>query len=101
MDTQRLIAQEDRLIQQLNQILEMANEHKAVVRVMGALAVRIHCPRFKHIEYKLGRELTDIDLAANGRHQHQIEKMFTQVGWNENRAVRMFTAGKRWLFIAY
>jgi len=100
MDTQRLIAQEDSLIQQLNQILEMANKLKAVVRVMGALAIRIHCPQFKHIEYKLGRELTDIDLAANGQHQRQLDRMFTQLGWSENRTVRMFTTGKRWLFIA-
>lgn len=100
MDTEQLIAQEDSLVQRLNQILQMATEYGATVRVMGALAIRIHCPQFKYIEYKLGRELTDIDLVAKSRDQRQLGKMFTQLGWSESRAIRMFTAGKRWLFTA-
>ncbi|GAI07952.1 unnamed protein product, partial [marine sediment metagenome] len=72
MDIEQLIAQEDSLVQRMNQILQMATEYDAIVRVMGALAFRIHCPQFKYIEYKLGRELTDIDLVANSRHQRQL-----------------------------
>jgi len=100
MDIEQLIAQEDSLVQRMNQILQMATEYDAIVRVMGALAFRIHCPQFKYIEYKLGRELTDIDLVANSRHQRQLDRMFTQLEWNETKTIRMFTAGKRWLFTA-
>jgi len=100
MDTEQLVAQENKLTQLLNQILQMATEYGAVVRVLGALAFRVHCPQFKYIEYKLGRQLTDIDLVANSRHHHQLEKMFTQLGWSENKMVKVFTAGKRLLFIA-
>lgn len=100
MDIEQLIAQENELTQLLDQILQMATEYGAVVRVMGALAIRVHCPQFKYIEYKLGRQLTDIDLVVDGRHHRQLEKMAAQLGWSESRMVRVFTAGKRLLFIA-
>lgn len=100
MDTKQLMAQEDSLVQLLNQILQMATEYGAVVRVMGALAIRVHCPQFKYIEYKLGRQLTDIDLVVDGRHHRQLEKIAAQLGWSENRMVRVYTAGRRLLFIA-
>ena len=100
MDIEQLVAQENKLTQLLNQILQLATAYGAVVRVVGALAVRVHCPQFKHIEYKLGRQLTDIDLVANSRHCRQLEKISTQLGWSESRMVRVYTAGKRLLFIA-
>lgn len=100
MDTKQFINKENELVQLLNQILEKATEYKAVVRVIGALAVRIHCPQFKYIEYKLGRNLTDIDLVASSQTQHQLEKIFTQLEWSEKIGVKIYTGGKRLLYIA-
>ncbi len=100
MNIAQLKAQEEQLVKQLNYLMKMAEDHGAVVRVLGALAIRIHCPQFKHIEYKLGRQLTDIDLTARSADARKLEKMFAQLGWEESSVVRMYSAGKRLLFTA-
>jgi len=100
MDIEQLKAQEESLLQRLGQLLQMASDYRAVVRVLGALAIRIHCPQFKYIEYKLGRQLTDIDLAARGKDTGKLVEMFTQLAWEESRIVRMYSGGKRLLFTA-
>ncbi len=100
MDIEQLLAQENKLFQLMNQVLQKATEYDAVVRVLGALAVRTHCPRFKHIEYELGRELTDIDLVAYSRDRRKLHKMLDQLNFSEDRTIGMFTAGERLLFIA-
>lgn len=99
MNDERVVRQEKELFQLMDQILQVASHYKAALRVLGATAIRIHCPHYKYIEYKLGRELSDIDFVAYSNQARGVEKAFKQFGWNENKAIRMFTQGKRWLFI--
>ena len=100
MDINGLIRQEEELFQLMDRILQMAGEENVVLRVLGAVAVRVQCPDFKYIEYKAGRELSDIDFAAYSKHAGGVENIFKRLSWSENKAIGMFTAGKRRLFIA-
>lgn len=47
-------------------IISAAKEENVLLRVMGALAFNIHCPKFGHMQRILGRSFTDIDFASYG-----------------------------------
>jgi hypothetical protein len=99
VDIEKLIAQENKLSQLMNQVIQTATEGGAVVRSIGALAIRAHCPRFRYIEYQLGRYLTDFDLVAYSRDREKLEKIIEPMNFKENREIRMMTSGERLLYL--
>lgn len=72
--------------------MEEAEKRNIVIRIIGAMAVRTHCPKFKHIEYEFGRVLTDIDFVAYTKARSSIAKLFGDLGYKEeNKTVtRMY-----------
>lgn len=90
-----LIKQEEFFLKLLNKILDNADKQQIVLRVLGALAFRIHCPKFKHIAYALNRNLSDLDLAAYGKDADRISKLFTNLGYEEVLTVRLSSKGLR------
>ena len=90
---------EARFLSMLDEILKAADERGIKIRVMGALAFRIHCPKFKHVWYELGRTLTDIDLVAYGKDADKISEMMTGLGYSEVLSYRLHSGGRRRLFL--
>lgn len=60
-------AQERQLIELGLGLVEAARKLGATLRLLGAVAFRVHCPKFKHLEYQVGRFLSDLDFAAYAR----------------------------------
>lgn len=59
---------------------------------MGAVAVRLHCNQSADVHLRLGRKLTDIDLAACHKQQSQIAKMIVSLGYeNSNPMSAMYS----------
>ena len=67
-------------IDEAKRIIDSANEKKIVLRVLGAIAFRLHCPKFRHILENI-RHITDIDLVAYGKQMNQVEKYFIDLGY--------------------
>jgi hypothetical protein len=59
-------------------IVEEANKAGVILRIMGATAIRIHCPNSVSLHKALGRELTDMDFIGYSKQREKIEKFFTQ-----------------------
>jgi len=59
-------------------IVEEANKAGVLLRIMGATAIRIHCPNSVSLHKALGRELTDMDFIGYSKQREKIEKFFTQ-----------------------
>lgn len=98
MTEEQLIQQEKEFFALRDRIMDKAAERGLIMRILGAIAFRTHCPQFKYLQYSLGRVLTDIDFAAYPRHSNKISQLFEELGWEENRAIKMFTGGKRVIF---
>lgn len=90
--------QERRLTEILHEVLEKAEEHGATIRALGALAFRIRCPEFKHMEYENERVLTDIDFVAYSREIDRVQDAFFELGWSENQNVLRLFGDKRRIF---
>jgi hypothetical protein len=92
------VPQED-FMKEANRILEAAKERGIKLRLMGAIAFRIHCPNFRHIQDALGRVLSDIDFMAYSQQRKDVEKLFEGLGYQTDRMIKMLFGGKRLIFI--
>jgi hypothetical protein len=73
------------------------NKH-VVMRLIGALAFRTHCPQFGYIQDKLGREFTDFDFASYPRFFKDIVRVLTELGYQEDKQVTQLFGDRRMIF---
>jgi hypothetical protein len=71
---------------------------KVVIRLIGALAFRTHCPQFGHLQDELGRKFTDIDFASYPRHLKDITRVLSELGYQEDKTVTQLFSDSRLLF---
>ena len=79
-------------------IVEEAEKEGITLRIMGALAIRLHLsPQGVEIHKKLKRlgvqEFTDIDLVGFSKQRKQIRKFFESRGWRFDSYIFFFTMG--------
>jgi hypothetical protein len=87
-------AERTRLIEILNQ---PENRH-VIMRLIGALAFRTHCPEFGYIQDALGRKFTDIDFASYPKYLKDISRILTGAGYVEDKTVTQLFSDSRLLF---
>lgn len=73
------------------------NQH-ILLRLIGALAFRTHCPRFGYFQEAMGRVFTDIDFASYQRFYKDIQRLLTELGYQEDRMVSRLFGEQRMLF---
>jgi hypothetical protein len=73
-------------------IVDTANERGLILRVMGAIAVRVHCKEYLWLIKSLRREITDIDLIGYGRQTGGILNLLEGLGYSSDRRMRMVAA---------
>lgn len=81
----------------LNALKEPENEH-IIMRLVGALAFRTHCPEYGYIQDALGRQFTDIDFASYRRFFKDIVRLLTELGYEEDKTVTRLFGDSRLLF---
>ncbi|MEM2122173.1 MAG: hypothetical protein QXE79_00890 [Candidatus Bathyarchaeia archaeon] len=93
------MAQED-LLDEAVRIVGEAEGRGVILRVMGAVAFRLHCPKHGSMHEALNRGLTDLDLAAYGRQRSGVEGLFRELGYSMKPAsFAMHMLGDREIFI--
>jgi len=96
--TSDLVSQEKKFLKWLKEILDEADKRNITMRIMGALAFRIHCPKFKFIMYSVNRYLTDLDFAAYMKDADKISRLLEDLGYKEILPVRAYFGGTRRIF---
>jgi hypothetical protein len=57
------------------------------LRLLGAMAFRIHCPAHQHLQISMHRVLTDLDFAAYYKEEKKIDKFFVgELGFESQEA---------------
>jgi hypothetical protein len=68
-------------------IVEAAEKQRIIVRIMGAIAFRIHTPALADLHKRLSRlghsraEFTDLDLVTYGKFSSKLEPFFAGIGY--------------------
>jgi len=81
----------------LDALAREENRH-IIMRLIGALAFRTHCPQYGHIQDKLGRKFTDFDFASYPRFVKDIRRVLTELGYEEDKQVTQLFGDRRMLF---
>jgi len=75
-------------LEEANRILDAAKHEGVLLRLLGALAFHIHCPKFSYMQEMLGRSFTDIDFASYRQESSRISKLFVELGYQYDVRVR-------------
>jgi hypothetical protein len=81
----------------LNALAQDENKH-VIMRLIGALAFRTHCPQYGYIQEKLGRRFTDIDFASYPKFVKDIRRILSELGYEEDKQVTQLFGDRRMLF---
>jgi hypothetical protein len=73
------------------------NRH-IILRLIGALAFRTHCPQYGYLQDAMGRSFTDIDFATYNRHIRDVMRLLSELGYQEDKMVTRLFGENRLLF---
>lgn len=79
-------------IQEAMRVVKLAEKRGMILRVMGACAVRLHCPEYESLYKGLGRELSDIDFMGYSKFQPKMEKFFEDIGYKSRKYITHYWA---------
>jgi hypothetical protein len=74
---------DDSLVNEAVKLAENAEDSKIILRMLGATAIRLHCPRNQKLFETLDRKITDIDFAAYGKQKSAITKFISEHGYQQ------------------
>jgi len=75
-------------LEEASRILDAAKSENVMLRLLGALAFHIHCPKFSYMQELLGRTFTDIDFMSYRQESSRIDKLFVDLGYRYDVRVR-------------
>ncbi len=73
------------MIAEAIRIVEEAKRRGLILRIMGAVAVRIKCSRHEQLFNTLQRQLTDIDFVTYGKYGPKICSLLRELGYEVKR----------------
>jgi hypothetical protein len=91
-------AERERFESEVHRIVEAGNAGGVTLRLLGSLAFHTHCPKFGHLQEKMGRAYTDIDLAGYSREAPGVRGLMQGLGYSEQKEVFVVSEGGRAIF---
>jgi len=73
-------------------IVRKAEEENIILRLMGSIAFRIHCPRYVHYLDSLTRTLTDVDFASYSSERSKVENLLEELEYTTQSYVQVAIA---------
>jgi hypothetical protein len=85
-------------IEQAYKVLDLARERQVTLRLLGAIAFHLSCPNFNYIQRETGRVFTDIDFMSYFKEMREVEILFKQMGYSEDRRMKSVPGLRRSIF---
>lgn len=79
-------------------LVERAQQRGIVLRILGSLAYRLHCPANLELFEQMQRDLTDVDLAAPGEQRKQVRDLLAGLGYVIDQDLLVTSEGRRYAF---
>jgi hypothetical protein len=68
------------------------------LRLLGAIAFQVRCPKYSYLTAKLHRELSDVDFAGYNRERSEIDKMMREFGYIDQPMVTALFGHRRMIW---
>jgi len=91
--------EEKRLIEEAVHLAEKAEENGIIMRLMGAIAFKIHCTNNAELYKKIDRKLSDMDFVSYTRHQQDIRNLLNTLGYKERVPTMAMHLGARQIWL--
>ncbi len=85
-------------IEQAHRILDEARERQVTMRLLGAIAFHLSCPNFNYIQRETGRVFTDIDFMSYFKEIREVERLFKELGYGEDKRIKSVPGLRRSIF---
>jgi len=85
-------------VEQAHRILDQARERGVTLRLLGAIAFHICCPNFNYVQRATGRVFTDIDFMGYFKQMREVERLFKELGYSEDRRIKSVPGLRRSIF---
>lgn len=85
------------IVNAAKKLVDEANKRGLILRLLGAIAFRIHCPKFGQLLGKT-RNITDIDMVAYSKQVGQVEKFIIESGYETRPPSIASLAARRRIF---
>jgi hypothetical protein len=83
---------------ELTTILNACKHEDAMIRVLGSMAIYLHCPKYNYLHTTKGRVYSNIDFGAYSMHGRHIRDIMTKLGYTENREVFVLSGAEHAVF---
>lgn len=92
-------ASNDSFVKEGLRIVQAADNEGVVLRIMGAVAIRIHCPGSLDLLQMLERDISDIDFVAYEKQTSKIDKLMPKLGYTSRQLAYSFVQSGRLIFL--
>jgi hypothetical protein len=95
---------DEELVRDALRIVEEARRRGIVLRIMGAIAIRLHAKDLSELHRRLsrlgreGEQFTDIDMATYRSQREAAHKMFIELGYKPDKLVMAYFGERRFLY---
>ena len=79
-------------------IITEAKKRELHLRLLGAIAFQLQCPKFSFLSAKLNRILTDIDFAGYSKERVKVAKMMREFGYQDEPGVTALFGHRRMIW---
>jgi len=78
---------QERFLEEAFHILSEAEKRGIILRLLGSVAVKLHCPEFGRLYEEANRPLTDLDFMSYSRFNPIMRDFFTDLGYLPNESI--------------
>ena len=93
---ENLSVNQEAIMEEAQHTVEVAREKEITLRIMGALGVFIHSPKYGRILKETGRFVTDIDLMGLSKQFTQIKALMSELGYESRRLGFGLSTSQHW-----
>lgn len=97
-DMRNNITSQHDFVSEAVRVVEEAQKHGVILRMMGATAIRHHCPAFASLHTSMGRQISDIDFVTYEKQSSKVEKLLQTLGYVIRPMSYSFIQGGRLIF---
>jgi len=65
-------------------VIAEADKRGATLRLLGALAIQVHCPKYRGLYEEMQRPLTDLDFITRSKNSQYLTRLFRDLGYEPN-----------------
>lgn len=86
------------LMDEALRIVNLANTQGIPLRMIGACAIKLHCPNSRDLFQSMERELSDADFVSLREYRNELEKLFKSSDYTSNERFNWLHGRERLIF---